>query len=139
MATVSVMTACTSPERATFFVLHSNTSVTVERLSRNLYLAEYERTIIIEKGGRPIKQLKMFPDTGGYSRANLYRLDGQTLLLRDAADSYTIDLVNQAVFKDESRREAGTFLGSFDRDGSKTWRFLPVGERPEMPTEFSGG
>jgi hypothetical protein len=86
--------------------------VTVERLSRHLYLAEYERTIIIEKGGRPIMQLKIFPDTGGYSRANLYRLDGHTLLLRDAADSYTIDLVNQAVSRTSrgEKRDISWFL-----------------------------
>lgn len=137
--TIPFMAACSSShERATFLVPDSNTSVTIERLSTHAYLAGYKRTVVIETESRPIVQLEMFPDTGGYSRANLFRLDSQKLLLRDAANSYTIDLVNRTISKDESRREAGTFLGSFDIDHSKIWRFLPVREKPEMPTEFSG-
>jgi len=81
----------------------------------------------------------MDPDTGGYSRANLYRIDDQHALLRDADASYSIDLARGTVSKDETRRAGGIFLGSFDVDGARVWRFVPVLDRGEQPTEFRGG
>jgi hypothetical protein len=69
-------------------------------------------------------RLGMFPDTGGYSRANLYRIDAQRMRLRDADSSYTIDVATGTLSKDEKRCAVGTFLGSFDFDGARTWRFI---------------
>jgi hypothetical protein len=103
------------------------------------FLAENQRTLITEVEGRLVSRLGMFPDTGGYSRANLYRIDAQRVLLRDADSSYTIDVATGTVSKDEKRRAVGTFLGSCDFDGARTWRFIFAHERPELPTEFSGG
>jgi hypothetical protein len=75
---------------------------------------------MIEADGRATMELKMFPDTGGYSRADLYRLSNEKLLVRDADRTYTVDLMNRTITQNESRREGGTFLGSFDVDDSKT-------------------
>jgi len=139
-ASIAALVACASSgERATFRVPESNTAVTVERTPMHAYLAESHRSVIIKIQGRPASRAELFPDTGGYSRANLYRLDARRVLLRDADSSYTIDVTSGTVSKDAERRIAGTFLGSFDVDGSKTWRFIPARDRPELPTEFIGG
>lgn len=139
-ASIAALTACArSEERATFRVPESSTTVAVERTPMHPYLAEYHRRVITEIEGRRAGRVELFPDTGGYSRANLYRLDAQGVLLRDADSSYTIDVTTGAVSKDEERRMAGTFLGSFDIDGSKRWRFIPARDRPELPTEFRAG
>ena len=140
LSSTAALAACASSgERATFRVPESSTAVTVERTPMHAYLAEYHRSVITEIQGRPASRAEMFPDTGGYSRANLYRLDAQRVLLRDADSSYTIDVTTGTVSKDAERRIAGTFLGSFDVDGSKRWLFIPARDRPELPTEFLGG
>ena len=143
IVTLAAIAACAMPppESATFAVPESTTRVTVGRTPTHAFLAEYDRNLMIEVEGRLVSRLAMFPDvdTGGYSRANLYRIDAQSVLLRDAGSSYTIDVVTGTVSKDEKRRAAGTFLGSFDEDDARTWRFIFAHERPERPTEFSGG
>ena len=96
------------------------------------FLAEYDRTVTIEIDGRPAARKTLFPDSGGYSRTNLYRLDAQHALLRDADASYTIDLASGAISKDDQRRKAGMFIGGFDIDTSKSWTFIPSSEREEL-------
>jgi hypothetical protein len=137
---IAVLVSCArSEERATFHLPESNTTVSVERTPTHAFLAEYQRRVIIETAGRPANRYELFPDSGGFSRTNLYQLDVQKALLRDADASYTIDLTTGMVSKDSERRKAGTFIGSFDVDESKTWRFIPARERTEFPTEFRGG
>jgi hypothetical protein len=139
-ASVAGMTACAnSEERATFPVPASPTSVTVARISMHAFLAEYRRDLIVEGQGRPARRVEMFPDSGGYSRANLYRIDAQRVLLRDVDSSYTIEVATGTVSKDEKRQAAAIFLGSFDVDATGTWRFIFAGERAELPTEFLRG
>jgi hypothetical protein len=112
VATVVMMAACgNAVELARFQQPHSDTTVAIQRTSHGPF-AEYERTVIVELEGRTATQLSMFPDTGGYSRANLYQLeDERLLLLRDAEASYTIDLGARVITRDEARRQTGTFLG----------------------------
>jgi hypothetical protein len=140
VATMIVLTACgNSLELARYQQPNSTIAVAVQRASHGLF-AEYERTVIVEFEGRAVAQLQMFPDTGGYSRANIYQLGNEHLvLLRDADASYTIDLATRIITKDKERRRSGTFLGSFDVDQSRRWRFIAAGERSELTTEFLGG
>jgi hypothetical protein len=139
-ASAAGVAACArAEERATFPVPGSTTTVTIVRTPRHAFLAEYNRYVLVAVQGRLASRLEMDPDTGGYSRANLYRIDDHRVLLRDADDSYSIDLARGTVSKDDERRAAGSFLGSFDVDGARVWRFVSVIERGEQPTEFRGG
>jgi hypothetical protein len=61
------------------------------------------------------------------------------VFLRDAFDSYVIDLANGAASKDEKRRAPAAFLGSFDVDDAGNWSFISASERRERRTELSGG
>ncbi len=81
----------------------------------------------------------MFTDTGGYSRTNIYRVSHSIYVLRDAADSYEFDVARSALRKRESREVEGRFVGCFDIDDSRHWRFIPAAERQEMPAEFRSG
>lgn len=131
------VTACVhAHETATYSVPRSDMTVVLERDAAHRALAEYHRSASLVIGGRPRARVALFLDSGGYSRTNLYRLGETTLLLRDAEASYVIDLASKTIAKDASRQRAGTFLGSFDVDSRKAWRFVPAAERPEMPTEF---
>ena len=127
-------------ERARFLVPDSTATVVVTRDSTHAVLAEYERRAIVELDGISSGHQLLFPDTGGYSRTNLYQLDARKALLRDADGSDTIDLSTGRITKDAMRQPAnGRFLGSFDTDDPHTWRFIPASERGELPTEFRGG
>lgn len=117
----------------------STATVAVERVSTHAFLAEYGRKVIVQVGARGTTEMQLFPDSGGHSRTNLYRLNAGQALLVDAEGSYTIDITTGAVAKDEVRRKAGAFIGSFDVDRSDTWRFIPAAERAELPTEFCRG
>jgi hypothetical protein len=128
-----------APQIAKYSVHASDGTVLLERKRAHGGLAEYQRSASLLVGSQPVARVTLFVDTGGYSRTNLYRLSETRLLLRDAEASYVIDVVAKTITKDESRRKAGAFLGSFDVDASREWRFVPAAERPEMPTEFSGG
>ena len=125
-ASVAGAAACASAEeRATFPVPGSSTTVTVVRMPTHAFRAEYHRNLLVEVQGGPASWLGLSADTGGYSRSNLYRIDDQRVLLRDAHASYGIALATGTISKDEKRRAAGVYLGSFDADGAGVWRFIP--------------
>jgi hypothetical protein len=137
---IAALAACGSPpERASVRVHGSTATVTVERMPSHPSLAEYERKAIVEIGAQSSTQMQLFPDSGGNSRTNLYQLNARQVLLLDGEASYTIDVTTGAVSKDDVRRKAGAFIGSFDVDDSSRWRFIPAAERAELPTEFRRG
>jgi hypothetical protein len=140
-ASLAALYSCGRPEeRASFLVPESKATVVVARTPAHAFLAEYDRRALVELHGTSPGHQQLFPDTGGYSRTNLYRLEARKALLRDADASYTIDLSTGRISKDAIRQEAnGRFLGSFDADDSHIWRFIPASERGELPTEFRGG
>ena len=127
------------PERATYRLADRRTIVVVERRAIHEVLAEFERWAYLDVEGRTMARIDLFTDTGGYSRVNLYRLSDARLLMRDAEGSYMVDAAAGTITKDAIRRRTGTFVGCFDVDESKVWRFLPPTERQELPTEFRGG
>lgn len=131
--------ACARREIAAFHVPDTRADITVERRASNPPHPEYARRIILRVAGRTAARVEMGGDTGGYGRANLYHLGGPVYLLRDAGDSYTVDVDRHTVARGPARRAGGRFLGAFDQDESRRWRFIPAAERPEMPVEFRGG
>jgi hypothetical protein len=98
---------------------NSTIAVAIQRASHGVF-AEYKRTVIVEFERRAATQQQMFSDTGGYSRANIYQLGNERLLLlRDADASYTIDLGTRIITKDKERRRSALSLGhsmSISRD-----------------------
>ena len=137
---VLVFSACShSTETAEYSIPASDVSVVIERQASHAFLAEYHRLAYLVSSRQPLAQTALLADSGGYSRTNLFRLTETTLLLRDADASYLVDVRAKSIEKDDSRRKEGIFVGSFDVDPSKAWRFIPAMERPELPTEFSGG
>jgi hypothetical protein len=126
-------------EEAAYRVPNTDAAIVIERKPAHPVLAEYHRWARLDVSGKPATQVELFIDSGGYSRANLYRLSGTAMLLRDADASYLIDVAARIVTRDTQRRKAGSFLGSFDIDASKTWRYISAEERAELPTEFTGG
>jgi hypothetical protein len=137
--TVGSVSCDASTEQAIFEFPASDRILAIERRPLHASLAEYRRTIILNRDRQPVARVAMFDDTGGYSRANLYRITDTIFLVRDAVASYTIDISKDTAVRDQQRRSAGSFVGTFDVDGSRTWRFISSRERAELRTEFRGG
>jgi hypothetical protein len=100
------------------------------------FLAEFQRWLYIENAGHRIAVLELFPDTGGYRRANLYRTAPDQWLVRTFfRNSYVIDLRREAIDKVNAApriRSDDEFVGAFDIIDDE-WRFIPSNERLELP------
>ena len=107
----------------------------------HLFLAEYERVLVLERDGREVARHPMFPDTGGYSRTNAYDLGRSRTLLLSAFDAYVLDYDRgeiQTVERNGAKAD-GTYVGAFDTDDGGHWRFIAASERPEASVEPKGG
>ena len=81
MAVLSI--SCGSAAPAIYRVPESSVTIRVELEPMHPWLAEYHRTVITYAGHREVSRMALSDDTGGYLRINVYRLDPNTLLLRD--------------------------------------------------------
>jgi hypothetical protein len=136
MLLMLVSVACGATPPAVYQLPGSTLAIRVELQPMHPWLAEYHRTASIDLNGREVSRIALSDDTGGYPRINIYNATPTTLLMRDYFDSYAIDVATGGVTKHAQRRAGGTFVGSFDDDGSGAFRFIPPSERREMPTEL---
>ena len=126
---------------AVFRYPNTGLAIRIERTPMHAFLAEYRRTLVVDREGREVVRRVMFSDSGGYSRVNVYDVGTSDLLLLSAFDVY---LVNSS---DGSVRELdrlhvtpnGAYLGAFASDEARRWRFVPASEAPELSIEPRGG
>ena len=117
--------------KAIFRVPDSSFDIILERRNIHLFLAEYERTLVLRFDGREVVRQKAAEDTGGYSSMNIFQLsDHEYFLVGELSfDSYLLDLSRTSLMRLERRDSSpGLFVGSFDRD-EEGWRFIPACER----------
>jgi hypothetical protein len=84
-----IVSACggkSYPSSASFSVPDMSVSVALERESIHPFLADYDRTLILLVNGREESRMKMFKDTGGYSRTNIFKVSESVYLLQDLND-----------------------------------------------------
>ena len=118
--------------QALFRVPDSPIDIILERRNIHLFLAEYERTLVLRVNGMEVLRHEAAVDTGGYSHMNIFQVssDQYFLIGELSSDSFFLDLSRTSLSRvtGERRRASGRFVGSFDRD-EKGWRFIPVRER----------
>jgi hypothetical protein len=131
--------ACNSeaPEPAVMEWPQGGLRVTITRVATHPFLARYNLKARIERRDGCIATSDLFPDTGQAGRRNLYFTHSRALLIigqYDARllrpDGCTIQLVEFPLL--EKNR---IFLGTFDIDEHKQWRFLSPDSRSERPFE----
>lgn len=120
---------------ATFSVPRSSMALTIERKAAHPFLAEYDRALILLDDGIERQRIDLSTDTGGYSRTNVFRKNDNIYLLKDFYGIYEFDLRSQALRKSADRDSVGAFVGAFDADGEKVWRFIPASDRAQLPTD----
>jgi hypothetical protein len=102
------------------------------------YLAEYKRRAILLVAERVELSQELFPDTGGYSRVNLYRLSPDRYYVATFGnEDYSLDIAEgrlEVVRTQAHIAPSGAeFVGAFDWRRNSGWGFVPQSERPEIP------
>jgi len=118
----------------------SDSKLVVQLEPMHPYLAEYRRSLVLRTNGKPDQRVEMFPDTGGYSRTQLYRLPDGHFLVRGFFDSVRIDVTKRSlIIEPDTHGVVGTYLGAFDDKGDGDWRFIGANQSPEQPLVAGGG
>jgi len=113
--------------------------LSVELHQSHPFLAEYDRSLVLEGGARKLVEIDLFPDTGGYALVNLYRSASGDYVVRTQGNHYYIlTLASGSITPHEDHtglvtaRAAGEeFVGAFDFDAQRGWRFISAAERSE--------
>lgn len=134
----SHLAACNSdiPEVAVAEMPSLGFMVTVTRVATHPFLARYNLSMKVTAAGCSATS-ELFPDTGGVSRRNVYAGGTGLLYMVGQYDVRMFDgdrcLVELREFR--SLEDRLDYLGTFDVDRERRWRFFPAGARPEQPFE----
>ncbi len=124
---------------AVYKVPNSTVEIVLERRAVHLFLAEYERTLVLRIGAKELIRKEAAVDTGGYCRMNVYQTEAAKYFLAGdlSFDKYFLDIDNLSFTEDvlAVKHSSAKFVGAFDRD-EKGWRFIPVYERGEQKSKI---
>ena len=116
-----------SPGEAMYRIPGSTSEIVLERRGIHLFLAEYQRTLILRSQGEELLRIAAAVDTGGMSRMEIYRISRSAFYLSGAhsSDRYVLDTQGPAVGRHvfSGVPAAAQFVGAFDRD-DRGWRFI---------------
>lgn len=123
---------------AIYKIPNTSAEIVLERRAIHLFLAEYERTLVLRIGKKEIIRKEVAADSGGYSRMNLYFISPTEYFLRGhiSHDKFFLDIQKQTLSEAiEDKPKEAKFLGAFDRDETG-WRFISVSEREEQKSKL---
>jgi hypothetical protein len=131
--------ACNSdaPEPAVMEWPAGGLRVTITRVATHPFLARYNLKARIERRDGCMATSDLFPDTGQAARRNLYLTESGALLIIGQYDARLMrrdECVIQLV-EFHQIEKSRIFVGTFDVDEHKRWRFLSPDARPERPFE----
>ncbi len=135
-----LLTGCNSdkPEPAVVDLPAAGYRLTVTRLATHPFLARFRLILHIERPSGCPATVELFPDTGYVGRRNLYHHPSGSLLVLGQYDARVIEseacVIRLVEFR--SLEPGATFLGSFDVDHEKRWRYLPASARAERPFDI---
>jgi hypothetical protein len=140
-----ISAACSSKgSRSSAFlpISGAETSLQLERVCIHHFLAEYDRRLILNVRRKAVAQVQISTDTGGRSRANVFfRAADSMLIVQDPMATYEVDVARQSIREVSSECASpkdSVFVGAFDVDESKGWRFIRAAERKRLPMSVSG-
>lgn len=137
MSLVLLLPACNSdrPEHAEVDLPTAGIHLRVTRTATHPFLARYRLTLQVEGPHGCIGTAELFPDTGYAGRRNLYQQGSDAIIVLGEYDARVIEGQGCTVRLVEFQSLGGqsTFLGSFDVDGQKRWRYFPAAARAERP------
>ncbi|CBK40896.1 conserved exported protein of unknown function [Nitrospira defluvii] len=136
---VLLLSACNSdrPEPAEFDLPSAGLRLNLTRLATHPFLSRYRLTLRIEGPRGCSATAELFPDTGYAGRRNVYQQPSGLITVLGQYDARVFDPANCSLRLVEFQSLVGqaTFLGAFDVDAQKRWRFLDASVRPERSFE----
>jgi len=133
------LSGCNSdrPEPAEFTLAPEGLLVRITRVATHPFLSRHNLTLRVEQLGGCTATAELFPDTGYAGRRNVYRQSSGRIGIVGQYDVRVIEpgtcLIRLIEFQAWDRQ--GQYLGAFDADAQKRWRFFPKAERQELPFE----
>lgn len=117
-----------------------NIEIILERRCIHLFLAEYERTLVLRVGGKEVLRQKAADDSGGYCRMSIYKVTPNEYFLSGELefDRYELNIAEQKIILDypQEKPRNAEFVGVFDNDEEKDWRFISATEREEQKSKI---
>jgi hypothetical protein len=129
--------SCSRAERTASYRIDEGLVLQVRLETIHPFLAEYERTAILVREGKPSLHRTMMLDPGGYSATNLYACGSGVFVLESFFDVWKIDSTTGAI--SESDCADRVYLGVFDGSPGGPWQFNHADLRPEVHLVPSGG
>jgi len=140
------LTSCSSDtdnssntHKAEYIINGGEHSLRLELTPTHLYLAEYSRELILLKGDKVVKRIKLSSDSGGYADANLYRCTQNKYLVKGYFDSWLIDIESASITEGECKKNEHFYLGVFRRSQNNPWKFYSRRQSPEVKLIPKGG
>ena len=127
----------TIPETASLELTAFQLRLTIVRTATDPFLQRFNLTMHVQGPGGCQSSTELFPDTGYAGRRNVYVAAKGRVYVVGQYDARVIDSqtcqASLAEFRHLDREVI--FLGSFDQDKEKHWRYVSAVQRPELPFE----
>lgn len=125
------------PETALLELTSFQVRVAIVRTATDPFLQRFTLTMNVQGRGGCRSSTELFPDTGYAGRRNVYLAPRDRVYVVGQYDARIIDLQNCQTSLSEFRHldRDVIFLGSFDQDQEKRWRYVSSLQRPELPFE----
>ena len=139
IALLPIAVGCNSniPETAALELTGFQLRVVIVRTATDPFLQRFTLTMNVQGRGDCRSSTELFPDTGYAGRRNVYLAAKGRVLVVGQYDARVIDTQNCQTSLAEFRHldRDVVFLGSFDQDQNKQWKYVSARERPELPFE----
>ncbi|CUS38884.1 hypothetical protein [Candidatus Nitrospira nitrificans] len=126
-----------TPEPASADIASAGLRLSIVRMATDPFLQRFTLTMHAKGLGGCSSSTELFPDTGYAGRRNIYQAAHGRVYVVGQYDARIIDPQSCHTHLSEFRsldRDV-IFVGSFDQDGEKHWRYFPAAQRPELPFE----
>jgi hypothetical protein len=124
-----------TPEPASAEIASARLQLTIVRMATDPFLQRFDLTMKVQGTEGCSSSTELFPDTGYAGRRNVYLAAKGMVYVVGQYDARVIDSLTCRTSLSEFRhldREV-IFLGSFDQDEDKRWRYFSSSQRPELP------
>jgi hypothetical protein len=139
IALLPIAVGCNSniPETASLELTSFQFRLAIVRTATDPFLQRFNLTMNVQGRGGCQSSTDLFPDTGYAGRRNVYLAAKGRVYVVGQYDARVIDTQNCQASLAEFRHldRDVIFLGSFDHDQQKHWKYVSALERPELPFE----
>ncbi len=126
-----------TPEPVSAEISSAQLRLTITRMATDPFLQRFTLTMHVNSMSGCSSSTDLFPDTGYAGRRNIYQAAKGRVYVVGQYDARVIDsqTCHTSLSEFRSLDRNVIFVGSFDQDGAKHWRYFPAAQRPELPFE----